>query len=65
MNPGETVRFACGDCQIVFDLCVAPPSEWAEEFEEGTEPEEIGKPILCPFCGDAELNPTHDRPTVG
>jgi hypothetical protein len=32
MKPGETIRIACGDCQIVFDLCVAPTSEWAEDL---------------------------------
>jgi hypothetical protein len=24
MKPGETIRIACGECKIVFDLCVAP-----------------------------------------
>ena len=36
MKPGETIRIACGDCKIVFDLCVAPTSEWAEDFESAT-----------------------------
>ena len=29
MKPAETIRFACGDCQVVFDLCTSE-SEWAE-----------------------------------
>jgi hypothetical protein len=63
MTPGETVRFACGDCGIVFDLGVAPVSEWAEEIDEADfdGPLEAGEPGVCPFCGAAELKPTHDR----
>jgi hypothetical protein len=63
--PANPIRFACGDCQVVFDMCVAPTSEWAEEideadFEGGID---VGEPSVCPFCGAAELKPTHDRAT--
>ena len=27
MNPGETIRHACGDCQLVFDICLGRASE--------------------------------------
>ena len=59
MKPNETIRFACGDCQIVFDICVAPGSEWADELEHDIE--EVGEPTVCPFCGAVELKATHDR----
>jgi len=62
MNLGETLRFACGDCQVVFDLCLAPASERAEQPEEGVE-EDID-PTCCPFCGSSEIEPTHDRAIV-
>jgi hypothetical protein len=29
MKPDRTIRFHCGDCQAVFDLCVDPA--WAAE----------------------------------
>jgi hypothetical protein len=52
MKPGETLRFECGDCQIVFDLSVRPEWEWAETFEHDDESEiDVGVPIHCPFCG--------------
>jgi len=35
MKPGETIRFACGDCHIVFDITFAPSSEWAEDYGDG------------------------------
>jgi hypothetical protein len=64
MKPGESIRFACGECQIVFDLCVAPASEWAEMQDEDDfeGPLEVGLPARCPFCESAELRVTHDRP---
>jgi hypothetical protein len=59
MKPGETIRFACGDCQIVFDLNISPPSEWPEHLEL----DDLGdiEPTGCPFCGAGELKPLHDR----
>jgi hypothetical protein len=30
MKPRETIRFACEECSVVFDLWLAPPSEWAD-----------------------------------
>jgi hypothetical protein len=62
MRVGETVRYSCGDCQAVFDLCAAPQSEWAEELQEGEEAIEQMEPHLCPFCGAAELKAAHDKP---
>jgi hypothetical protein len=63
MTPGQTLRFACGDCQVVFDICVAPVSEWAEEIDpddfDGRI--DIGEPASCPFCGSSEIKVTHDR----
>jgi hypothetical protein len=53
MKPGETIRIACGECKIVFDLCVAPTSEWAEDFESATGTINDIEPTCCPFCGAA------------
>lgn len=57
MKPGESVRFACGDCGIVFDLCVAPVAEWPEWMDD---PPNMFVPSLCSFCGAAELRSVHD-----
>ena len=61
MKPGETIRFACGECQIVFDLSVSPPSDWAEQLE--LDDLDDLEPTSCPFCGAAagELRNLHDR----
>jgi hypothetical protein len=65
MKPGETIRYACGDCQAVFDLCVAPESEWDEgippEVDEADLPELDMTPTICPFCGSGELTMRQDR----
>jgi hypothetical protein len=61
MKPGETIRFACGECDIAFDLRVAPPSEWEEGMEcDATDEFE---PICSPFCGaqSSKLKRPHDR----
>jgi hypothetical protein len=63
MMPGETVRFSCGECNLVFDVCLAPQSEWPEIPGPGME-EEIYA-TCCPICGSSELRrpelPTHAR----
>jgi hypothetical protein len=53
MMPGETVRFTCGECNLVFALGLAPQSEWPEIPKAGME-EEIYA-ACCPFCGSSEL----------
>ena len=59
MKSGETIRFVCGDCHIVFDLNVSPPSDWAEP----PALHDLGdiEPVCCPFCGAGELKHLHDR----
>jgi hypothetical protein len=65
MKPGETIRFACDECQIVFDLCVAPVSEWVEQQnEKDFEDAEVEAPERCPFCELGELRVAHDRPLI-
>jgi hypothetical protein len=59
MKPLETTRFACGECLVAFDLCLAPASEWAEGGLDA--PDEI-EPDCCPFCGSPEIKATHDHP---
>ena len=62
MRLGETIRFACLDCQIVFDLNIAPPSEWPEQL--GLDDLDDIEPACCPFCGAAQLKHLHDRPAL-
>jgi hypothetical protein len=63
IKPLQTVRYGCYECMIVFDLAVAPPTEWVEQYED--EDGNIDtEPIMCPFCGSAELKPQHDQPIV-
>ena len=52
----EASRYACGNCQILFDLFLAPTSEWAV-FQEEDGPEIDTEPTICPFCGAGELKP--------
>jgi hypothetical protein len=66
MKPGETVRVACGECQIVFDMTVAPRDEWRElpEDESDADTDSYLMPdAACPFCGAYDLKPRHDLPT--
>jgi hypothetical protein len=67
VNPGQPVRFRCGECDIVFDLVV--DTEWAQELAEATghapdDIEPVGDPIMCPFCGASDVRATHDRPVT-
>ena len=59
MRANEVVRFQCGDCQIVFDLCVDRERE--TEVVGGPSVADFGEPTCCPFCGAGELTPVHDR----
>jgi hypothetical protein len=62
MKPGETIRFSCGDCQIIFDLNISPPSDWAEQLDlDDLDYLDDIEPACCPFCGAAELKKLHDR----
>src|ERR1700722_16477676 len=48
MKPLETIRYACGECHIVFDLCLAPFAEWAD----GDMPHPVDhETAAAPFCG--------------
>ena len=51
MMPGETVRFTCGECNLVFDLCLAPQSEWPEIPKAGMEEE------ICATCCPIRTEP--------
>jgi hypothetical protein len=59
MTAKEVVRFHCGDCQIVFGLCVDHLRE--TEVAGGPPVTDFGEPTLCPFCGAGELTPVHDQ----
>jgi hypothetical protein len=54
MNPGETVRYACGECKKVFDLYEEWPATWGETDADQLE---IGQPLRsCPFCESEDLS---------
>ncbi|MFL5340363.1 MAG: hypothetical protein ACJ8F7_09445 [Gemmataceae bacterium] len=58
MKANEAVRFRCGDCRIVFDLCVDGLRD--TEAAEAPPVVEFGEPTTCPFCGAGELTPAHE-----
>ena len=62
MKPAETVRFTCEECQIVFDLCVAPVSEWPEDYGDDNADGTNSTPTCCPFCGSGEVKAMNDTP---
>jgi hypothetical protein len=60
MRPLETIRFACGNCLVAFDLQLAPTSEWTEGGLDVPDDIEL-PPTSCPFCGSSEIEALHDR----
>jgi len=64
MKANEAVRFHCGDCQIIFELCVQ--GERATEDAGGDPPViDYGEPSSrCPFCGADELTRVSDDAIV-
>jgi len=65
MKPLEPTRFVCGDCQIAFDIIVAPYDEWRDPLDV----EATGEPFVmldaeCPFCGARELREASDQPRI-
>ena len=65
MKPSEFVRYCGDECLVVFDLCLAPRSEWPEEVEDDEDLSPDIEPSCCPFCGAhvSQLRLLHDRPT--
>ena len=66
MKPGESIRFRCDECLVVFDLCLAPVTEWPEEPESEDDKNMDVHVANCPFCGSpaaADLVMLHDRAT--
>ena len=64
MRANEPVRFHCGDCQIIFDLCVQGVRE-TEDAEGAPLIEDYGEPSsCCPFCGASELARLPGEPTI-
>jgi hypothetical protein len=59
MKANEVVHFHCGDCQIVFDLCVDHMRE--TEATGGPPVPDFGEPMCCRFCGAGELTPVYDQ----
>ena len=67
MNPGEPIQFQCGECQVIFTLTVDGLRDTEYVEESGQQPVDFGPPILCPFCGDADVKAVQDgadAPTV-
>jgi len=60
----EPARFVCGDCQIIFDLCIQGVRE--TEYIEGAPPvTDFSEPsTVCPFCGASELARMPDDPII-
>jgi hypothetical protein len=54
MKPGETVRYACGECLVAFDVQLAPTKEWAEGGVGVSKDVEL-PPTSCPFCGSGDI----------
>jgi hypothetical protein len=64
MQANEVVRFHCGDCQIIFDLCVVGVRE-TEYIEEAPPVIDFSEPSPgCPFCGASELARMPDDPII-
>src|SRR5438874_2802601 len=67
MKPGETIRCTCTDCQIVFELFLAPVADWPEEAEDESdaEMEIVGNyPRFSPLIhrkGERSVPTTHGR----
>jgi hypothetical protein len=59
MKANEAVRFTCGDCQIIFDLCVDSARE--TEVIAGLPVIDFGQPTCWTFCGAGELTAVHDQ----
>jgi hypothetical protein len=58
MKPGESVRVACGECQVAFDITIAPRDEWRELPNDEDEPDiesTLMSDASCPFCGTPGL----------
>jgi hypothetical protein len=57
MRPGETVRFACDECRMAFDITMAPPAEWREpqDDKDYRVPVDVELPHFCPFCELGEV----------
>jgi hypothetical protein len=64
MKPNQTVRFRCGDCLIVFDLCVDPAWTAEAAAEVGANSIDPGDPMICPYCGGGELKAVRDRSVI-
>jgi hypothetical protein len=64
MKPGETVRVACGECQVAFDITIAPRDEWRELPNDENEPDEectLMEDAACPFCSSYDLKMQADQ----
>ena len=55
MNHGEPAQFQCRECQVIFTPVVdgIRNTEYVEKSEK--QPVDYGRPICCPFCGDADM----------
>jgi hypothetical protein len=65
MKPNETIRFQCGDCQAVFDLCVDPVCAAEVAADLGVDAIDTPESTDCPFCGAGELKALHDPAVRG
>jgi hypothetical protein len=60
MKAGETVRFQCGDCRVVFDLTFDPVRDAEIAAKLGEDSLDGVEPCVCPISGADELRSVHD-----
>ena len=66
MQPKETFRVSCGECQGAFDITIAQRDEWRELPNDENEPDtecRLQDDVACPFCGTPGLTLQADLPT--
>jgi hypothetical protein len=60
MTPGETIRYACEECLVTFDLALLPVDQSPELQEEPDDGKIDALVMCCPFCMSTEIKAQHD-----
>lgn len=58
INPGQTKRYACADCDTEFEVCLEPKEKGSKQAETGRD--EKGHCVTnrvetCPFCASGDV----------
>ena len=59
-EPGETIRYFCEECLVVFDLGLLPAAAWPEIQEERDDGTIDAFVSCCPYCMSSVIEPLHD-----